>query len=102
MYLHQEQIVYPVMPVESLRRLFTYIKEVSAPKLLGNIKSPTLIIQSSADRIVHPDSAQYLHEHIGSKDKKVLWVNGSHHAIAIDEKRGLIYRAINRFISENS
>ena len=98
MYLDQEQVVYPVMPVPSLRRFFHFIKKITIPSLKA-IKTPTLIIQSSADKIVNPKSAKYLHEHLGSKDKRILWVNGSHHALAVNDKRGLIYRAIYRFIA---
>lgn len=100
MYIDQEQVVYPVMPVLSLRRFFHFIKKITIPSL-KNIKVPTLIIQSSTDRIVNPNSAQYLHEHLGSSDKRILWVNGSGHALAIDDKRGLIYKAIYRFILES-
>ncbi|OGY43857.1 MAG: hypothetical protein A2729_05230 [Candidatus Buchananbacteria bacterium RIFCSPHIGHO2_01_FULL_39_14] len=100
MYLDQEQVVYPVMPVPSLRRFFNFIKKITIPSL-SKIKVPILIIQSSADRIVSPDSAQYLHEHLGSEDKRILWINGSHHALAVDDKRGLIYRAIYRFITDS-
>ena len=100
MYFDQEQVAYPVMPVESLRRMFTFIKKITVPSL-KDIKAPTLIIQSSADRIVNPISAQYIHEHLGSVDKRVLWVNGNHHTLAVDEKRGLIYKAIYRFITES-
>jgi carboxylesterase len=100
LYIDHEQVVYPVMPVPSLRRFFAFIKKITIPSL-KNIKAPTLIIQSSADRIVNPNSAQYLHEHLGSSDKRILWVNGRHHALAVDEKRGLIYKTIYRFISEN-
>lgn len=99
-YLDHEQVVYPVMPVPSLRRFFSFIKKITIPSL-KSIKAPALIIQSSADRIVDPRSAQYLHENLGSADKRILWVNGHHHALAIDEKRGLIYKAIYRFVSDN-
>lgn len=98
MYLDQEQVVYPVMPVPSLRRFFHFIKKITIPSL-KKIQTPTLIIQSSADKIVNPKSAQYLHEHLGSRDKRILWVNGSHHALAVNDKRGLIYKAIYRFLT---
>ena len=99
-YLNQEQVVYPVMPIPSLRQFFKLIKKITIPNLSA-VKAPALIIQSSADRIVSPSSAQYLHEHLGSADKRILWVNGHNHALAIDEKRGLIYKAIYRFVSGN-
>lgn len=99
MYINQEQVVYPVMPTKSLRRFFYLIQKITIPSL-ESIKVPTLIIQSNADRIVNPNSALYLHEHLGSLDKRILWVNGNNHALAADEKKGLIFKAIFRFITE--
>ena len=96
----QEQIVYPVIPISSLRRLFSFIKKHTIPNL-KDIKSPTLIIQSSADKVVNPNSAQFIHENLGSEDKRILWINGCSHALAIDEKRWVIYKSIYRFISGN-
>lgn len=100
MYINQEQIVYPVIPASSLRRFFYFVKKITIPNL-AKVQAPTLIIQSSSDRVVHPKSAQYLHQHLGSANKRILWVNGTSHALAVDEKRGLIFKAICRFIEEN-
>lgn len=99
-YNEVDQVVYPVMPVKSLRRFFTFIKKITIPSL-PKISVPTLIIQSSQDRIVDPNSAQYLHENLTSSDKRILWINGNNHAFAIDEKRNLIFNTIYHFISEN-
>ena len=95
-----DQVVYPVMPVKSLRRFFHFFRKIT-PRSLPKIKAPTLIIQSSHEKIVNPDSAQYIHEKLGSQNKRILWMNGSTHALTITEKRGLIFNTIYHFISEN-
>ncbi|MDD2807619.1 MAG: alpha/beta fold hydrolase [Patescibacteria group bacterium] len=97
-YMEQEQIIYTVMPIPSLRRFFKFISQYTIP-ILNSVIVPTLIIQSSDDRIVDPLSAFYLHEHLGSDDKRILWVNSRHHTLATDDKRWLIYRSILRFIN---
>ncbi|OGY09145.1 MAG: hypothetical protein A2782_03215 [Candidatus Blackburnbacteria bacterium RIFCSPHIGHO2_01_FULL_43_15b] len=95
-----DQVVYPVMPVKSLRRLFYFFRKVT-PSSLPKITAPTLIIQSSQEKIVNPDSAQYIHEKLASKNKRILWMNGSTHALTIAEKRNLIFNTVYHFISEN-
>ncbi|MFA5021777.1 MAG: alpha/beta fold hydrolase [Patescibacteria group bacterium] len=98
-YAEGEQVVYPVIPISSLKNLFRFIKTTTIPSL-KNITAPTLIIHSNTDAVVHPSSAQYLHEKLASNDKRILWVDGVSHNIALDQKRWLIYKAIYRFISE--
>src|SRR3989338_3637000 len=98
-YHDADQVVYPVMPIPSLRRLFSLIK-ITAQQI-KNIAVPTLIIQSSYDRIVDARSAQYLHENLAATDKRILWMNGSTHALAIDQKKELIFSTIHHFIVEN-
>lgn len=97
-YMEQEQIIYSVMPIPSIRLFFKFVKHHTIPNL-RSVLVPTLIIQSNEDRIVDPLSAIYLHEHLGAKDKRILWVNSKHHTLATDDKRWLIYRSILRFIA---
>ncbi len=94
------QVVYPVIPVKSLRRFFWFIKHKTIPSLT-RIFAPTLIIQSTFDRIVDSKSAQYIHEKLASNNKRIFWLNGSTHALAIDEKKELIFNTIYHFIKEN-
>ena len=54
------------------------------------------------DRVsTSPRDRRRILPHLASKDKRVLWVNGSHHALAVDDKRGLIYKAIYRFVAQS-
>ncbi|MFA6410140.1 MAG: alpha/beta fold hydrolase [Candidatus Buchananbacteria bacterium] len=98
-YTEQAEVVYPVIPTASLKKLFSLIKNFTIPSL-KKITAPALIIHSNSDAVVHPKSAQYLHEKLGSENKRILWIDGCGHSIALDEKRWLIYKAIYRFICD--
>lgn len=95
-----DQVSYPVIPVASLRRFFDLIKKYSLP-VLKNIKSPILIIQAKADPVVNPNSAQRIHEYIGSDFKKVCWLNGRYHCMHESQAREEIYCQIHSFIQES-
>ena len=96
-----DEISYPVIPIKSMRDFFYFIRKITIPSL-SQVKSPALIIQASADALVHPKSVQYLHEHLGSDFKKVCWFNGNHHALTDPHNsiREEIFKKIHEFIEE--
>ncbi len=47
----------------------------------GHITLPALIVQGGEDRIVDPDSAQFLHASLGSTDKTLTVYDGLYHEI---------------------
>lgn len=94
-----DMVSYPVIPIKSLKYLFTFLKYFTIPGL-KNITTPTLIIQASHDPLVHPRSAQYLHQHIASQHKKVYWFDGSFHGLEDHAKKQEIFDIIHSFIEE--
>lgn len=95
----QEIVSYPVIPLNSLRDFFRFLKYFTIPNL-RHVKTPTLIIQSNADPIVHPKSVQYLHEFLGSEYKKVCWFNDEFHSLHEGTKKQEIFEIIYSFIQE--
>lgn len=100
-YLPAEQVSYPVIPVRSLGQLLNFIKQITIPGLT-QVKTPTLIIQADEDPIVHPKSAQTLHEQLGSDYKKVCWLNGRFHSLSDMQRKEEIFEKIYQFIKELS
>ena len=100
-YDEKDQVVYPVMPTVSLRRFFKFIKQITIPTL-SKVTVPTLIIQSSHDRIVDSRSASYIHQNLAATDKRIFWMNGSSHALTVDDKRELLFNRIYHFIVEKA
>jgi len=71
-----------------------------AMKILPGIKVPALIIQSSGDRVIPADSADFIYSKIGSSIKKKIIFNRSNHVIPVDYDRDDAVEAILKFFSE--
>jgi carboxylesterase len=78
----------------SVYRTFNVPAALSAVKLidelgsqLSRIQTPTLIIQGRRDTVVEPAKASWLHETLGSADKKLVYLDQSEHLLALDSQR---------------
>jgi carboxylesterase len=80
--------------VRSAMNLIDLVK----PKL-SEINAPTLIIQSLKDTVVAPSGAQYLYDHLGSRDKHLLWLKNSDHVISMDREREMVFHEVGEFLS---
>ena len=47
--------------------------------------------------IAAPASARYLIEHLGSADKRLVWLEQSHHLMMYDNEKGIVLGAIKNF-----
>jgi len=94
----------PVMPVSSVRNLFKFIKEITMPNL-HLVNTPTLIVQSLKDPVVHPASARYIYQNLGTENKKILWLKDRNHTLSgTDRKEGqddIVFENVYKFIAEN-
>lgn len=66
----------PLAATLQFRKLVASIKP-----LLDKVTVPTLIAQGECDGVVPPKSAQYLYEHIGTTQKKLVYFKNSKHRI---------------------
>jgi len=85
---------YPISGTASLVRAIPGIK-----RQLGTITNPILIIQSTLDKTVTPASAQYIYDNVGSKIKKLYWLNNSGHIATLDTEREKVFRWTEEFIA---
>ncbi|WP_272495859.1 alpha/beta hydrolase [Bacillus pinisoli] len=66
----------PVSATKQFRMLVKHIK----PRL-KDVHNPTLIIQGECDGIVPTKSAHYIFKHIGTEDKKLVFLDSSPHHV---------------------
>jgi carboxylesterase len=66
--------------------------------LLPQIDVPTLIIQSPKDRVVDPEGARIIYQQLGSKKKKLYWLQESDHIISLDIEREIVFDQIKNFL----
>lgn len=92
---------YDVMPVKPLTSLFALVKECKE-QALPKITIPCLIVQSRAEHTVAPKSAQYIYDNLGSKQKKLLWLESSGHIVTLDHERETVFEEVSNFLRSDS
>jgi carboxylesterase len=69
-----------------------------ARRSLPRITMPTLIIQSRTDPRIRPEIAERAIASLGSKEKKLVWVEGAGHIITVDYGREQVIREVREWI----
>ena len=68
------------------------LKELSETLLRGKeqvdeVIEPILVIQAEQDKMIDPQSANYIYEHVDSDEKDIKWYHESGHVITIDKEK---------------
>ncbi len=93
-YLHQPiNSHYPLQTLQEIKQIIQAIK----PRL-KHIKSAALVVHSKKDMIAAPASAKYLMKHLGSADKRLVWLERSHHLVMYDDEKDVVFGAIKEFL----
>ena len=80
--------------VVSIVELMRYVREN-----LSRVKAPVLVVQGVKDPHVPPSHARYIHDHVGSEDKELVWFPNSGHAITLDGERESVWAKVYEFIA---
>jgi carboxylesterase len=68
--------------------------------LLPRVTVPARILQSKADGVVKPESAQVIYDRISSSDKKVIWFEKTNHEMMRDVEKEAVFAAIMESLRE--
>ena len=85
-------VQYSAVPLHAVTQLLHLIRATG--KNLDKVTCPALIIQSRTDETVRPVSAEHLYEGLGSREKRILWLDQSVHVATLDVERDRIHRAV--------
>lgn len=96
-----DEMSYPVIPIKALRQFFKFIKHETVANL-DKVKIPAMIMHATNDPVVNPDSAQYIHENLGSSYKLIYWFESNLHTIADDNLKEELFAKVGQFIDELS
>ena len=55
---------------------------------------PAVVIQSRADETVHYGSAEIIYARLGSRDKRIVWLERSRHVALLDAERDRIHQEL--------
>ena len=92
------RVAYRVMPLLSVHELLAVIESVR--EILPKVHVPLLVVQSARDHTVEPESAPYLFHHVGSADRRLIWLRQSGHRLTIDAERETVFAATAAFLRE--
>lgn len=88
----------PFFPLACLYQHHRFAKVVK--KELPAVSTPILAVHAQEDDMVSIKNAQYLLEHIGSPDKKLVTLKDSYHMITIDKEKDLVAREVIAFVNK--
>lgn len=91
-----DEVCYARMSLQTVEDLIALGRDVQP--LLPDIEVPALIIQSRVDHVVPPDTADYIYDHIASRDKELVRLEHSYHVISMDYERDLVAERCVRFM----
>ena len=94
--LATEAAFFKTFNLASVRSAIELINIVKS--LLPQIEEPTLIIQSVKDSVVDPEGARIIYQQLGSKKKKLYWLQDSDHTISLDIEREIVFEEIKKFL----
>jgi carboxylesterase len=83
---------YPLIAVDQLLNLMRVTR-----KVVPAVKTPSLIMHGVQDDVVHPRSAHYLFDHIGSDAKDLVFWHNSGHGVVFDAEREEVWRRVSEF-----
>ncbi len=71
----------------------------TARKSLARIEAPTLIMQSRTDPRISASIAERAYADLGSREKKLVWVEGTGHIITVDYGREQVFEEVRSWMA---
>ncbi|HEY7063643.1 MAG TPA: alpha/beta fold hydrolase [Chloroflexota bacterium] len=87
---------YSRLPTSAFLALVAYARWLE-PRL-ASVRTPTLIVHSRADRVIHPTSATRIHARLGCAEKQVRWFERSGHEMLVDCEAEAVLDAVEEFV----
>jgi carboxylesterase len=87
---------YDQDPVRAAHELLKLIRRVQ--RALPHITCPLLVMHSTLDQAIHPDSARRTYERVGSTDKELVTLRNSGHCITVDSEWEFVAQKTYMFI----
>jgi len=84
---------YPACAAHEFLKLMRRVR-----RLMPGVTCPLLIVHSPLDRHIHPHSARYTYERVGSADKELVTFHNSGHGLTVDSEWEFVSEKTYEFI----
>lgn len=95
---NSEESCYDKVSVHAAAELYELMKTTRDG--LAGITVPTLVFTSREDHVVPPKNGPYIMDHVGSRDKELVWLENSYHVATLDYDKDELVRRCVEFISQ--
>ena len=92
----RDHIDYPAYPTRAILEVHYLLVEMR--RSLPQVSTPVLLIHSRQDGGVLPENMPRIHDHLGTSDKQMVWVENSGHVITREPERQRAFEAAQAFI----
>ncbi|MGF7046591.1 esterase/lipase [Paenibacillus sp. DS2015] len=86
-----------VTPLRATREFYRIVNE--SFDIYEEVKSPVLIVQGASDHLVKPKSGPFLHERLGSMNKKLLMIEKSGHLVCHCSDHKTVFEAVASWVN---
>jgi len=90
---------YPVIPVSCMYQKHLLAKHVMS--ILKYIETPIQLLQAKNDDVTSPKNSYYIHDHVASKEKEIIFLENSYHIITADQERDKVAEATISFFGRH-
>lgn len=88
---------YAAYPAASCLRVLEMIERVKPQ--LAQVTAPTLILQSRDDHVSAPSSAEYLLNHLGTAEKRLIYLENAGHTVALGRQSEQVRDRVEEFVA---
>lgn len=67
-------------------------------KHVDTIYAPAMVVQAKLDKMINPDSATYIYEHLESDVKEMKWYEESGHVITVGKEKEQLFEDVYQFL----
>jgi len=92
----QRKWSYEVFPTSAAHELLKLIRH--SRRLLPRVTCPLLVVHSTRDETIQPDSAKYAYERAGSGDKELVTLHNSGHVLTVDSEWRFVAEKTHTFV----
>jgi carboxylesterase len=93
------EVAYEKLHTSAAHELVKLQKVVDAD--LGRITCPIKIFAARNDHVVPPKNAQYIYDHVSSRDRELIWLDNCYHVATLDCEKEKIFEASYNFMTRS-
>jgi carboxylesterase len=92
----KDHVEYPYNPTRSIAELIDLLSVMR--EALPKVTAPVLLVHSHQDGSLPSENMTAIYEHLGSKDKQMMYVENSGHVIPREPERMRVFQAVQAFV----